>query len=228
MTTTTLVSVSVSVVITAVIAMVVFYATKQSPKVTPQFYENFEGIPASAQLISEAASCVYIQSGEMNKKVWSDQRMISAIKKAGVNRKVKFRFIFGPHMDVRNVSFIKTFYNAPYVEFRRAKERATTHYTVVDREYIQIESEHAPFSPDRKSMIVCSKLAEKYAVSFEKAWGKSEEVALEDLVATAESVSAKDLKNSSFAFIKPKDNSNGTIEPATTSEIGQLKQLITK
>lgn len=181
-------------------------------------------------------------AGEGNSDFMEDQDIKQMLDKL-ISKSIRIRFLFGPHYDVRSVTFLK-WAKEGKVEMRWLRERAREHFKVIDKTYLQVADEHDPLDRERTGYTVYSprKGGRKWK-EFEKRWQRAEVFDVVERIKTAEEGCNKFIEEArksdefkrrgiiekegkwaiSAGFIK---GTGRNLIPATKEEIVDLKRAV--
>ena len=132
-----------------------------------------EGKKNCLKIMSRCKEGFCFLGGEGNSEFMEDEYIEEKMQEL-INDKIKIRFLFGPHYDVKSATFLR-WAKEGRVEMKWLNTREEEHFKVVDRKHIQVSLKHKALEEERKGYISFSEkeAQEKYHY-FESLWKKAE------------------------------------------------------
>jgi hypothetical protein len=191
-----------------------------------------------ADIMEKAEQELLILGGECSSEFYDDPDIKKAMLTL-IERRIRFRILFGPDYDVHSSELLKYVCLHPDLfEIRRMKRRfADEHFKIVDTMFIHIASPHGPISLEREGYVEKSRsiaLQRKYL--FEKVWQTAEPFEVRKALCSARPIDKKYLERSwlitrdsewgdQAGFIAM-DKDEQKVRPATADEITSLKKAL--
>lgn len=172
--------------------------------------------------------------GELNSDFFQDPDIISNIR-TKIDEGVKFRFLFGPDLDINSV-WLMYWAREDKIEMRRLKQKyVNEHFKIADGTLMDLHASNEPLQHAEYNVLVNSKGAsQKRKEIFDQLWKQAEKFDVDEALKGAKPIEEKYIKNDymksstgiwgeNSGFIK---KSGEIAIPATQEDIEKLEKTL--